>query len=489
MNLGFQPSDLRRPTRTVAGRTPSPGASRFLPRFLPRFLALVAALGLTLGLTIATARADRIEFLSGSKLEGKVSKIDKENRQVTIDAEISGRTLTRTFPYDKIHAVTLGEKRYVLNEKGSTPGAPPAAKSGTTADSSTGSTAPKTKPSGAGASAKTVRTKTEIDKLIESEGRQPPDWFDSTPLEYPETLDLDWPEPAPAGWDNQKNVGQYVWDVVNPNPSRWRSGVKLMHHLMTLHQNDSAKRRRIMDALGGMYFRFFQDYPRAAFWWRQAGVQSGEAGATGLAECYWRMGNKQMASELLKTRTIRAEMIKLWGDMGDTRQALEMADAAAKSFSQQGVTSSQVHLYAGDACRLAGRYQDALRYYQKVVDEPAGLKGRVDQAKKRAAANIEAIRIFDRSDVTKVPDGTYRASSLGYEGDVTVEVVVRDKRIYEVRVVEHKEKQFYSALTDMPRQILLKQSVRGVDATSRATITAEAILNSTAKALADAAQP
>ena len=43
----------------------------------------------------------------------------------------------------------------------------------------------------------------------------------------------------------------------------------------------------------------------------------------------------------------------------------------------------------------------------------------------------------------------------------------------------------HSALTDVPNQIIEKQGVKGIYATSRATITAEAILNATAKALAE----
>jgi hypothetical protein len=40
-----------------------------------------------------------------------------------------------------------------------------------------------------------------------------------------------------------------------------------------------------------------------------------------------------------------------------------------------------------------------------------------------------------------------------------------------VKVTKHREKQFYAALTDTPAKILKKQSVQGIDATSRATIT------------------
>jgi uncharacterized protein with FMN-binding domain len=53
-----------------------------------------------------------------------------------------------------------------------------------------------------------------------------------------------------------------------------------------------------------------------------------------------------------------------------------------------------------------------------------------------------------------------------------------------VKVTRHTEKQWYSSITDTRRQILLKQGAKGVDATSGATITSEAILNATLKALA-----
>jgi uncharacterized protein with FMN-binding domain len=68
-----------------------------------------------------------------------------------------------------------------------------------------------------------------------------------------------------------------------------------------------------------------------------------------------------------------------------------------------------------------------------------------------------------------------------------VEVTVRGGRITAVEVLQHQEKQFYSALTDTPEKILRAQGVQGVDATSSATITSEAIINATAKALAAAA--
>ena len=312
-------------------------------------------------------------------------------------------------------------------------------------------------------------------------GRTPPEWFEATPLEYPKSLDLAWPEPPPGPWNNQKNVGQYVWDVINPNPARWRQGVRLMHHLLVLHKDDVQARTRVMTTLGRLYFSLLQDHARAAFWWRKAGVHEGRSreGVVGvfLAECYWRLGNRAMAVELLGRLPPRFESIKLWADLGELEKALGIAESFAK-----GRSPETAYLYAGDACRVAGRFAEAVRYYRKALAVPA--TELTERSQKRARSNVEAIELFELSDVARVPDGTYRASSLGYEAPVAVEVVVRERRLASVRVTEHREKQFYSALTDTPARIIAKQGVKGVDATSGATITSDAIINATAKALA-----
>ncbi len=64
-----------------------------------------------------TFAQDAIEFLSGARLEGKVTRIDKTAKVVTFEALLGSRAVTREFPYDKIHAIQYQGKRYVLNEK------------------------------------------------------------------------------------------------------------------------------------------------------------------------------------------------------------------------------------------------------------------------------------------------------------------------------------------------------------------------------------
>jgi uncharacterized protein with FMN-binding domain len=278
---------------------------------------------------------------------------------------------------------------------------------------------------------------------------------------------------------------------VNPNPSKWREGIRLLHHLITLHKDDREKRERDMEALGRMYYVLHQDHARAAFWWRQAGVEKTQTPPTlmvHLAECYWRLGNKPMAVEhLKKIRSVPYDAIKLWADMGEIQQSLTIVDQALKS------PNGQLHftyLYAADACRVAGKYKEAIGYYEKVLEVPSPDKdkGQIARCHDRATASLEALKLFELSDIKKVADGTYESESIGYEGPVRVEVVVQAGRIESVRVVQHREKQFYSALTDTPAKIITKQGIKGIDATSSATITSEAIINATAKALASGAK-
>ena len=87
------------------------------------------------------------------------------------------------------------------------------------------------------------RSKAEIIAEIDRVGKTPPDWYDGTLLRYPDTLDLSWPEPAPKEWDSSKNVGQFIWDRINPNESKWREGVRLMHHILSTAEDPRQRER------------------------------------------------------------------------------------------------------------------------------------------------------------------------------------------------------------------------------------------------------
>jgi uncharacterized protein with FMN-binding domain len=233
-----------------------------------------------------------------------------------------------------------------------------------------------------------------------------------------------------------------------------------------------------------MYHNLHEDYGRAAFWYRAAGVERdpGEfsRSAPTLAGCYWKLGYKAEALKLIAKSPMNFDQVKLLADMGETDKALQIATGAIKDYPEFA------YLYAGDACRMAGRYREALGYYQKLADLPAPNppNGRLVKNQGRARANIAAIKAFELFDLSKIADGTYKSASLGYEGPVEVTVTVANGKIGGVKVSNHREKQYYSSIADTPRKIIAKQTVRGIDTTAAATITSEAIVNATAKALA-----
>lgn len=434
---------------------------------MQRSLCFVSCFVICLLIVAQASAADVVELLSGARVTGEITA--RNDKTIQMKVTVSGVTLNRSYPLTSVHAVTTTDgTRTVINEKGNSP-----AKGPGTSPAVGSSTRPV--PGG---------SRGQLDALIAEVGRTPPAWFEETKLNYPPTLDLKWDHPPPAGWNNQKNVGQFIWDVINPNPGRWKEGVKLMHHLLTMHKDDKEKTERIMLTLAGMYHNLHEDYARSAFWYRTAGVDKDpeefSRAAVTLADCYHRLGFKAEAVKLLAATPVSYGQIKLWADWGETDKALKLLQG---SFT---ANPEIAYLYAGDACHVAGRYPQALAYYQKLLALPVPAKpnGNLVRNRNRATANVAAIKAFELFDLSKVADGDYRAASQGYEGPVEVSVSVSGSKINDVKVTNHREKQFYSAISDTPKKIIAKQTVRGIDMTSHATITSEAIVNATAKALA-----
>ena len=419
-----------------------------------RHMLLLLLLAVSAGQLLAE---DEIEFLSGVKIAGQVSQIDKAGKRVTFATKIGTRTSSRTYSFGQIHAVLYRGKRYVLNAK-------PTGGSAETAQ-------------------RVQRTRQEVQDFIDAIGPTAPDWIDSVRLIHPRTLDLSWPDPPKKVWQNQRYPGQYVWDVINPNPNRWREGVKLMHHIIETNNNNRTAQVKAMNQLGTLYAGFLEDWPRAAYWWQQAGKGTpGAAGAggfrvgyeVGLAKCYYRLGNKQMAVDVLN-RTGGTPPI--WCELGEHDRALKEAEKARRGWMKE-----QALIVCGDVCRHAGWYDKALDYYTQATRLPNNdkYKHTIPQARER----IAALRAEQSIDLRRLSDGNYTGQAVGYSGTIRVSVAVKRQRIESVNVTRHVEKQYYSALTDVPRQIVQKQSVQGVDATSGATITAEAIVRASAQALA-----
>ncbi len=420
-----------------------------------RYFACVTTLVL-LPQTLVLA-IDTVELTTGARATGTIRSYSSDD--VIVDVKIGTRTFQRRYPKSRVKAIIVDGKRI---------------------DMRTGQT------SAPAPGGRAERSREDVLAEIDRQGKTQPDWYDATPLNYPRSLDLSWPMPPPKGWNSSKNVGQFIWDRINPNANKWREGVRFMHHILSTTK-DNDVRQRAMRSLGSMYHNLLQDYARSAFWFRLSGLENQLATAPQqgivLADCYWQLGSKRMALEVVsKMKRKPYSAIKLLGDLGETDAAVKLGEAFAKT--GQASTS---FLYAGDACRVAGRLDDAEKYYRRAIagiPKAEASKPHRQRDKARAEASIAAIRFYSL-DPKKVRDGKYSASSIGYEAPVRVEVVVKSGTIESVNVTQHREKQYYSSLTDTPRKILANQSVSGIDATSSATITSEAIINATAKALAD----
>lgn len=93
----------------------------------------------------------------------------------------------------------------------------------------------------------------------------------------------------------------------------------------------------------------------------------------------------------------------------------------------------------------------------------------------------------DSKTTNTIKDGTYSSTVKGHNGEITVEVVVKDSKIENVTVKDHKETPVVSdlAISDIPKMIVESQSLN-VDVVSGATVTSNAILMGVANALKDA---
>jgi uncharacterized protein with FMN-binding domain len=445
---------------------------------LTRFPGMLLALALLAGAASRAGAGDVIEKLNGIMLRGEV--VEQEPERVKIRVTLaSGRDIVMSVPAKAIHAVTVDGERKVLNEKPARrkpPPRPPAPRTPRPRAPRRPPPASKPKPPPG-----STRTRSEVLALIRKAGATKPDWWDSVQLNYPKTLDLSWPRPT-GGWNTRKNVGQYMWSVVNENPGRWKEGTKFMHYVLKVNDGNPAARKNAMAALAHCYHDLLEDWARGAYWWLKDG--GGELHKViGLADSYWKLGSKEMAAELLARIHVDpsryGSVIKLWSDMGELDRALKLAEASARAGRPAGA-----YMAAGDACRHHGRYRSAIAYYERVLAVPVRPNDGIQKKSiDRARAAIRNIRMFEKLDLNRVRDGTYAGRSVAYAGDLTVSVTVAAARITSVRVTGHKDKQYYSALTDTPRQIIAKQSLKDVDATTGATLTSDGIVNAVADAL------
>lgn len=412
--------------------------------------------GLLFLLLAASAHADQIELLTGTRFQGKF--IGQTAEEIHFRVISGNASAEMKFAVEKVHAITVGGVRRLINPKsGLTP--------------KPGPTTPPLR--------KKPRTDDDVLTLIRKAGETKPKWWDKVPLDYPETLDLT-RKRSTGGWNAYRNLDQYLVTIINPDPEKWKGAVRLLDHVLGVNRRNWRAIRQTQRDLAHVYGSLLGDYARGAYWLQRARGRRADDRLM-LAYYYLRLGGKGMAERIASRywsdRTANAGAIRLWSKLGQLDKALKLAGAKARR------TPDSAYLAAGDACRREGKYKEAESYYRKVLETKRGSND-LKQNKKRAQASIEGIKAVTSVKLSRVRDGTHAGNAIGYAGQVYVAVVVKARRIKSVKVTRHKEKGFGTSLVDVPEQIVRKQGIKGVDAVTGATLTSEAIINATVKALA-----
>ena len=458
-----------------------------------RWRSLCGACAVATALLVAAASADELALKSGRTYQGLLVEKDDQSVLFTIYTAGGGKMTVR-YAMSQVAELKVDGKEPVFQKPApkpieTTPPPPPPeeheedpqqeVKAGPAPAAPAQDAAPP-------AAGRTTRTPAEVNQLIDQTGRTPPDWWDSVPLNYPRTLDLIGTYTSKQ-WEPQKKLGAHFFSIITPNPSRWRGGIRLLHHVLSVRKDDPPRLAEAMNMLANSYRTYEKDYARAAFWHRKATEKTDQLYAhpiVGLAECYYRLGSASMASAQLSRYGLDRQpftgAIKLWAEMGQTKLALSLAQGYVSAGR-----AAEGCLYAADILRKLGRYDEALGLYEKSLDAarraPRGPQRIIID---RATGSIEAIKLYEALDLRKVADGTHRATVTSYRGPLEVEVVVAGGRIVSARVARHKDDIFFTSITDVPRQIVETQGVKDIDAVSGATVTSMAIINAAAKALA-----
>lgn len=83
-------------------------------------------------------------------------------------------------------------------------------------------------------------------------------------------------------------------------------------------------------------------------------------------------------------------------------------------------------------------------------------------------------------------DGKYIASAAGYNGDITVEVTIKDGKMEEINIVDCIDDELYVQEAMKLIKKMIKAQSADVDAVSGATYSSNGIINATADCLAQA---
>lgn len=110
----------------------------------------------------------------------------------------------------------------------------------------------------------------------------------------------------------------------------------------------------------------------------------------------------------------------------------------------------------------------------------------INKEKTKVAINNEKAILETAKSPNELKDGEYEATAEGYEGPITVKVVIKDGKIFSVDVISQNETPEYYVLAKNILQSIIQQNTFNVDSISGATVTSDAIKIAVYKALLQA---
>ncbi len=276
----------------------------------------------------------------------------------------------------------------------------------------------------------------------------PPDWFDSTPV----TWDTNRP------WKDARLEIRRLLALDEPGP---RQGVKLTWLYAQKGDIGDGHELSMYLFMSGNYAWALKEYPK--YLQTQAGK-----GPTHAYRCY-------------------AACLAHFGEFNRALEVLDQAmrDLPAKPWSissRAGLHTQRGDLWArmGQVEKAKAEYAEAIRLYP-LSDQPYG-RHLLPRYVAKVQAKLQLLTLQSLSSAN-LRDGVYTGRALGYAEDkeIVATVTVKDGHIADV-AVEHQEKIELNATKIIPRQIVARQSLE-VDAVTGATVTSQAIIEATYRAL------
>ena len=182
------------------------------------------------------------------------------------------------------------------------------------------------------------------------------------------------------------------------------------------------------------------------------------------------------------------DLMSCYRCFGEYDKAKATAERAMKNLPDDTwriALQADVHDGLGDLYAELGNKKQARQHYAKAAElYPTSKQPYGRHLLARRAAKVRTkIDLLDMGAIEagKLADGRYGGDSLGYTGPLQVTVTVRNGRVTDI-VVRHKEKIHQNATQIIPRRIVAAQSLK-VDAVTGATVTSQAIVDATLRAL------